>query len=120
MMAMPAARKCGRCGDSPDSPEEWGGDGADRELVPLHAILSIALPQQTAVSRNERNTAVVFTNPTLSESALNADSDSVVFLNTTSHLMPLRRPQRLSAQAEREELFVFFAPNVPDQSDEIL
>ena len=84
MMAMPAARKCGRCGHSPESPAEWGGDGADRELVLLHAILSIALPQQTAVSRNERNTAVVFTNPTLSESALNADSDSVGFLKTTA------------------------------------
>ena len=60
MMAMPAARKCGRCGHSPDSPAEWGGDGADRELVLLHAILSIALPQQTAVSRNERNMAMVF------------------------------------------------------------
>ena len=46
----------------------WGG-GADRELVLLHAILSIALPQQTAVSRNERNMAVVFKNTTLSESA---------------------------------------------------
>ena len=66
----------------------WGG-GADRELVLLHAILSFGLPQQTAVSRHERN--------------MNADSDSVGFLKTTSHLMPLRRPQRLSAQAEREE-----------------
>ena len=94
----------------------WGG-GADKELVLPHAILSFGLPQQTAVSRNERNMAVNFKNPTLSESALNADSDSVGFLKTTSHLMPLRRPQRLSAQAERGELF---ALNVLDQSDEIV
>ena len=42
--------------------------------------------------------------PTLFESAFNADSDSVGFLKTTSHMIPLRRLQRLSAQAEREEL----------------
>ena len=104
MMAMPAARKYGQTPHSPEAVAECGGGGADRELVLLHAILSFGLPQQTAVSQNERNMAVVFKNPTLSESAFNADSDSVGFLKTTSHLMPLRRPQRLSAQAEREEL----------------
>ena len=72
MMAMPAARKCGKGGGSPDSPAEWGGGGADRELVLLHAILSFGLPQQTAVSRNERNMAVVFKSPRPSESALDA------------------------------------------------
>ena len=84
MMAMPAARKYGQTPHSPEAVAEWGGGGADRELVLLHAILSIGLPQQTAVSRNERNTAVVFTTPTLSESALNADSDSVGFFKDHS------------------------------------
>ena len=96
MVAMPAARKCGKGGNIPGSPAEWGGDAADRELVLLHAILSfgLQLPQQTAVSRNERNMAVVFKSPTPCESALNTCSDGVVFLKTTSHLMPLWRPER--------------------------
>ena len=55
MMAMPAARKCGRCGYSPDSPAEWGGDAADRELVLLHAILFFHSAATARVSRNERN-----------------------------------------------------------------
>ena len=71
----------------------WGG-GADRELVLLHAILSFGLPQQTAVSRNERNLAVVFKSPRPSKSALNAYSDGLGLSKTTSHLMPLWRPER--------------------------
>ena len=54
MMAMPAARKCGKGGDSPETPAEWGGDAADRELVLLHAILFFhsAAQQLEAVGMN--------------------------------------------------------------------
>ena len=55
MMAMPAARKCGKGGDSPETPAEWGGDAADRELVLLHAILFFHSAATARVSRNERN-----------------------------------------------------------------
>ena len=55
MMAMPAARKYGKEAVSPDSPAEWGGDGADRELVLLHAILFFHSAATARVSRNERN-----------------------------------------------------------------
>ena len=55
MMAMPAARKCGKGGNSPGIPAEWGGDAADRELVLLHAILFFHFAATTKVSQNERN-----------------------------------------------------------------
>ena len=89
MMAMPAARKYGKTRGNSKAVAECGGGGANRELVLLHAILSFGLPQQTAVSRNERNMAVVFKSPRPSESAFNADSDGLGLLKTTSHLMPL-------------------------------